>query len=259
MRLGRSLRALRIRRGLRQVDVATRVRLSRGTVSNVERGRLAGVSLRVLDRVASELGADIDVRIRWRGEQLDRLLDEGHAQLVESFVRFLGRSGWETAVEVTFSIRGERGAIDILAFHPMTKALLVVEIKTVVPDAHATLSILDRKTRLAATIARDRGWHPTSVSRVVVIEEGSTSRGRVERLGATLNAAFPDRGARVRRWLRAPTDTISGLVFFRSATGAGATHGAAGRQRVRRPRSRRNATATGVSEGRDRPDGSADA
>jgi transcriptional regulator with XRE-family HTH domain len=246
MRLGRSLRALRIRRGLRQADLAGRVGRSHGTISNLERGRLAGVSLGTLGRVASELGADLDVRLRWRGEQLDRLLDEGHARLVEAVVRMLRRLGWETAVEVTFSINGERGSIDILAFHRRTAILLVIEIKSVMPDAQAMLAALDRKNRLAARIARERGWLPVSVSRLLIIEEGSTARGRVARLGAMLDAAYPDRGARVRQWLRAPAGTISGILFFRSASRDSTPAVPAGRQRVRTRHTLRTATRTGI-------------
>ena len=38
------------------------------------------------------------------------------------------------ATEVSFSVYGERGSIDILAFHASTGSLLVIEIKSVVPD-----------------------------------------------------------------------------------------------------------------------------
>ena len=34
-------------------------------------------------RAAAALGATVDLRLRWNGEQLDRLLDEAHAHLVE--------------------------------------------------------------------------------------------------------------------------------------------------------------------------------
>src|SRR5215212_2993549 len=64
IRLGISLRALRIRRGLRQIDVAASARVSRSLVSAIERGGLARVSLAAVGHVAAVLGADVDVRIR---------------------------------------------------------------------------------------------------------------------------------------------------------------------------------------------------
>jgi hypothetical protein len=45
---------------------------------------LAGVSLDSLECVAASLNANIQVTLRWRGSQLDRLLDARHARLVAS-------------------------------------------------------------------------------------------------------------------------------------------------------------------------------
>lgn len=72
-------------------------------------------------------------------------MDEAHAQLVELVVAVLRATGWEVAVEVSFSISGERGAIDILAYHRATGIVLVVEVKSVVPDSQALLHGLDAR------------------------------------------------------------------------------------------------------------------
>ena len=37
---------------------------------------------------------------------------------------------WRLSPEVSFSVYGERGIIDVLAWHPKTKILLVIELKT---------------------------------------------------------------------------------------------------------------------------------
>jgi transcriptional regulator with XRE-family HTH domain len=248
VRIGHSLRALRIRQGWRQIDIATRANLSRGTVSKVERGRLAAVSLEALARVAATLEADLDVRIRWRGEHLDRLLDAGHARLVSVVAGRLSRRGWEVAVEVTFSIWGERGSFDILAFHPSSGSLLAVEVKTVVPDFQAMMAALDRKARLAPGVAAEREWHATRSSRLLVIEAGSTARDRMRRLDAAAIAALPHRGTKVRTWLENPSGPLAGVLFVRSATQGDRTQQAAGRQRVRRPRTGRYATHEGSPE-----------
>jgi transcriptional regulator with XRE-family HTH domain len=252
IRLGLQLRALRVRRRWRQLDLAVRADVSRGTISNIERGRLRGVSLQTLIRVAEALGANVDVRVRWRGEHLDRLLDHDHASLADSFVALLKRLGWTTAMEVTFAIYADRGSIDILAFHAPSKTVLVVEIKTVVPDFGSMISSLDRKSRLAVQIARERGWDARVVGRILVIADGSTSRDRVARLGASLSAVLPDRGQRVRSWLRSPDGPLSGLLFFRIATHTGVTGRRAGLERVRPRRSFRDATLEGVPDSSDR-------
>lgn len=113
-RVGSAFRAVRLRRGWRQQDVADRAAVSRAFVSLVERGHLASVSLATLRRVAGALDIRLDVVPRWRGGELDRLVNAGHAALHESVARHLGSlPGWLIAPEVSFSIYGERGVIDI--------------------------------------------------------------------------------------------------------------------------------------------------
>ena len=242
VRFGLSVRALRRRRGWRQVDLAGRAGVSRTAISRVERGRADRLTFRMLHTLAEALGARLDCRLLWNGEALDRLLDESHAALVEMVVRWLISVGWEVATEVSFSIRGERGSIDVLAFHPATATLLVVEVKSVVPDVQATFVTLDRKTRLASEIARGRGWRPSRLGRLLVVREDRTARRRVSAHAATFAGAFPARGWVVRRWLRDPAGggrgeipagrpaaagdraPFSGLLFLPGAPQAGTRH-----------------------------------
>jgi hypothetical protein len=147
------------------------------------------------------------------------LLDEAHADLVNVAAEMLRRLGWETTIEATFSIDNERGSIDIFGWRAAERAVLVGEVKSVVPDAQATIGTLDRKTRLAARIARDRGWDPLTVGRLMMVGEGSTARRRVARHAAMFSAAFPDRGRVILSWLRRPKGPLSGLLYLPSRTG----------------------------------------
>ena len=217
VRAGITIRALRIKTSVTQAELSVRARVSRNAVGAIERGRADEVRLAELDRVANALGASIDVRIRWRGEHLDRLLDEAHALTVATVIDRLVRLGWETAIEVSFSIWGERGSIDVLAWHPATETLLVIEVKSVIADLQSLLHGLDRKTRLAREIAAERGWHAKSVARLVVVAESPTSRGRVKRHASVLDAALPLRGRDLRAWMRAPRGPMSGLLFLSNA------------------------------------------
>jgi transcriptional regulator with XRE-family HTH domain len=234
MRVARSFRALRIHRGLRQADVGAAAGLSRSLVSKVERGELDGVTIRVLDRLVQELGASLDVRLQWRAEGLDRLLDASHAGLVDSVVSLLHRAGWDTAVEVTFNEFGERGSVDVMGLRRDIGAVLITEVKSVVPDAGGMLSTLDRKERLAPVICRRLAWPCRSVSTILVIGESSTTRRRVADLGALRESAFPMRGRAVRTWVASPTGSIAGLLFLPYATTRGPRRGISGCQRVRR-------------------------
>jgi transcriptional regulator with XRE-family HTH domain len=234
LRIGRSLLALRIRRGWRQADAAAAARLSRSQYARIERGDLRGVPIEDIEAACVALGADVDVRVRWHGEGLDRLLDAAHAELVNQVVRLLAGSGWECAVEVSFNHFGERGSVDVLAWHPATSTLLVVEVKSVVPDVQAMISAHDRKLRLAAVVGRPLGWTPQLVGRLLVVAESATSRGRVRDFKDLFGAAYPQRAIDVRRWLHAPTGPLSGLLFVRNSSPDGVIKRAAGRQRVRR-------------------------
>jgi transcriptional regulator with XRE-family HTH domain len=238
VRFGLGMRALRRRRGWTQQRLADAVRLSRSAIGRIERGRADRVSVQVLVRVAAALGGTVTVRLLWQGEGLDRLLDSAHADLTERMLSRLRSLGWDVATEVSFNIRGERGSIDILAFHPPTGSLLVIEIKSVVPDLQAMLGILDRKVRLAAAIARERGWHARSVSRLLVLPDDRTARRRVQEHAATFDATLPSRSVDVRRWLAAPGSPLAGVLFLPNGHQTSTRHRVVGPRRVAGPETR---------------------
>ena len=227
---GRGVKALRLRKRWRQDDLAAVARVSRGVIARIEQGHAARVTVETLDKVAAALGGRVTCRLTWNGEGLDRLLDAEHAAIVEVVVRTLRSSDWLVATEVSFNNFGERGSIDVLAFHSDTRALLVVEVKSVVPDVQATLVALDRKERLAKEIARPKVWDAVSVARLLVIHDTRTARRRIESHAATFGNAFPDRAIDVRRWLATPEARrpLRGLWFLSGESQAIA------KQRVRR-------------------------
>jgi transcriptional regulator with XRE-family HTH domain len=236
IRLGLGYRALRQRRCLTQRQLAAKALVSRSVIWRIERGRADRVAVHTLDRVAACLDARIDVRILWHGEGLDRLLDANHAALVDRVLQLLASSEWTVATEVSFNIRGERGSIDILAFHPATGSLLIIEIKSVVPDMQGMLASLDRKGRLGREVARGRSWDATTVSRVLVLPDDRTARRRVEALATTFRTALPARTVAVRRWIRRPEGAISGVLFVSDARQQGTRHRVATSQRASSPR-----------------------
>jgi hypothetical protein len=211
---GGDVRLLRRRKAWTQVRLASSAAVPRWVVVEIEAGRGDRLPVWRLAAVAAALGARLSVRILFQGEGLDRLRDRRHAALVESIVNGLRADGWMVATEVSFNIFGERGSIDILAFHPTTGALLVVEVKSVVPDIGGMLMTLDRKVRLAGQVARNQlGWRASSVSRLLVLPEDRTARRRVAEHAATFDTTFPERNVAVKRWFRSPAGSIAGLLF----------------------------------------------
>jgi transcriptional regulator with XRE-family HTH domain len=214
VRFGRQIRALRRRRGWRQLDLTAASGVSQPAISRMEIGEILGLSLRSITAVTDALGATVDLRLGWHGEALDRLLDDVHAAAVEHVARLLIGWQWEVSTEVTFAIYGERGSIDILARHAATGVLLVVEVKSVVPDLQSMLAAHDRKARLAPTIARQRSWPAGPVARLLVIVSSRTARRRVAEHGSTFAATYPKSSTAMRAWLRQPArEPVAGLLF----------------------------------------------
>jgi transcriptional regulator with XRE-family HTH domain len=230
-RFGLSMRALRRHRRWTQQRLAEDVGVSRTVVARIEQGYGDRVTVRTLIRVAAALGGTVTCRVLWHGEGLDRLLDAAHASPLDRTLSSLRTSGWRTATEVTFNIRGERGSIDILAFHEATGSLLVIEIKSVVPDLQGMLGTLDRKVRVAAEIAKERGWVARTVSRLLVLPDDRTSRRRVDRHRATFETVLPARTVAVRRWLQEPSGGLAGVLFLSDDTDTITRHRVAGQER----------------------------
>lgn len=233
VRLGALLRAARPRRGWRQSDVASRAPVSRDVVSFLERGGAAHVRLGELRAVAAAVEVDVDVRTRWRGGDGERLVSARHSGLPESYTRLLMGADWDPHPEASSSIWGERGVIDILAWHPPTRTLLVVEIKTQLVDVGEMLGTLDRKRRLAPKVGADLGLHARTVGVCVALLDTTTNHRRLRDHAATLRAALPVDGRQLRAWLSAPTGPIAALTFLSPAAPARLGTGSSGVRRVR--------------------------
>ena len=210
--------------------------VSRWTVARIERGQLENVSLATLRSVARALDVSVEIGLRWQGAELDRLLGAGHDALRDAAVRQLGAAGgWEPAVEVSFSIWGERGVVDLLAWHAATATLLVVEVKTEIVDVGRLIAQVDRYHRLAAEIAGGRGWHPARVAAWVAVADTRTNRRRLADHRRVLRLAFPADGRRMRGWLRNPDRSVSALTFLPDERAAHLTLASDRRRRVRGP------------------------
>ena len=215
MRVGAALRAVRVRRRWRQQDVGDRAGVSRSFISLVERGHLDAVSLSTLRRVGAVLDVRIDIYARWRGGELDRLLNHAHSALHESVAsEFLRLDSWVLSPEVSFSVYGERGVIDILAFHEPTGSLLVIELKTAIIDVNDLVGQIDVKRRLAHRIAAERGWQAESVSSWVIVTRSKTNQRRIQAHRSMLRAAFPQDGTAMRAWLRHPGSAVQALSMW---------------------------------------------
>ena len=93
----------------------------------------------------------------------------------EAVARWLGEiGGWISLPEVSFAARGERGVIDIVAWHAASRSLLVIELKTRIVDVNTLMATMDIRRRVAWQIAKT--WvGPSTVSIWVVVAPSRTN------------------------------------------------------------------------------------
>jgi transcriptional regulator with XRE-family HTH domain len=234
VQLGAALRTLRLRQGLTQAELGVAAEVPRSVVGLVERGRLARCSLRSIRAIAGALDCEIVLSPRWRGGDLGRILNARHAAMHEAFAgRFGPLDAWVIEPEVSFSVYGERGIIDALAWHEASVSLLVIELKTEFVDINELMGSVHRKRRLAAGIGRERGWRVDHVSTWVAVADGRTNRRALARHRLTLRTKFPADGHALSAWLRHPEGTINALGFLTVDALASSGVGVAGSRRVR--------------------------
>ena len=235
---GSAIRAARVKLGLRQRDLASAAGVSDGSVSRVERGQISTLSLSVIRAIAQVLEVAIELLPRSRSASFERTASATHSALAEAVIAFLSTfDGWVIRPEVGFSFFGDRGVIDLLAWHPLTRSLLVIELKTELVDLGAILGTLDRYVRNAIHIAFPLSWEPIVVSRLLLVGESRYARTRVKLHEGLFAAALPARGAAVRAWLRAPSGELRGLMFVTDRHPRSTRQRLATIRRVRRPRS----------------------
>lgn len=234
VRVGSLVRAVRHRLGWTQAEVAVRAGVSQRHVSNLEAGRLENMTVRSARRIGSALEIRLPFSPTWRGGDGARLVDAGHAALIERIVGVLRAGTWECVVEFTFNVFGERGSVDVLGWHAATGTLLIAEAKTRLLDTQDTNASLARKARIVPRVsARERGWAARHVGVLLVLDDLTANRSAVARHSSTFEAAYPVRGHDVRAWIRHPVGNLRGVWFLAPSTGGATTRRGTARPRVR--------------------------
>jgi len=234
-RFGTVIRLIRQRRRWRQVDLAARCGVSQPAISRLERGHAGPMSVDAVRTVAAALDIRVDLVARWRAGDLDRLLNARHSALHESVARWFRDRfpAWTLVPEASFAIYSDRGVIDMFAWHPGRRAVLVIELKTDIADVNELLGTLDRKRRVAPKVAAERGWDPTAVSAWLIVADSRTNRRRLGAHAAMLRGALPQDGPTIRRWLMDPIGRVGAMSFWSGSFGSERS----GRSSVRRVRS----------------------
>ncbi|MBX3029260.1 MAG: helix-turn-helix domain-containing protein [Chloroflexi bacterium] len=215
VKAGSIVRAVRIKARHPQDELARLAGVRPSDVSHLERGHLDDLSVGAIRKVTAALGMRMEVLPKWHGSDLDRLVNGAHGALQVALIRhFEQLPGWMAVPEVTFSIYGERGAVDLLAWHAATRTVLVVELKTILVDAAEIVRTTDQRRRLASDIAGSKGWRPQVVASWLIFTDTRTNRRAVERDRALLRDIATSDGRAIRSWLRVPSGQMSALSFW---------------------------------------------
>lgn len=208
IRLGELVRDARRLAGWTQVELARRAATSQSAVSRLERGRAEPLDVLVVDRVLGALGfrASLDIDGRHLADRR-RQREPVHARMNGFLAANLERRGFRTAIEVPVGDPSPRGWIDLLAFRPVDRALIVNETKGDLPDVGAfqrSLAFYERNAREAASRL---GWSPTRVVVLGAMLDSATIAARLAENRDLIWRAFPSPVDRLLAWIddvRAP-------------------------------------------------------
>ena len=234
LRLGLALKAARVKRRMRQRDVARQAGVSDSLVSRIEHGDLDRLSLRALRAVAAKLGVSLEIVPRSAGGTMNRVANARHAALGECVAAWIGdQPGWIVLAEVSFSIYGERGIVDLLAWHEASRSAVLIELKTAIVDVNELMGTLDRKRRLGPQIAADHGLRARTVCAWLVVDDSSTNRRRVADHRVLLTSTLPRDGRSFAPLFSHPErGTDSGIAFWSNLPGVKVSQRVTVRQRV---------------------------
>lgn len=190
--VGRAIRSLRTSFGWSQAELSRRTGISKSMVSRAERGLVGGLSFATTRRLLGAMGARSIVTIDapvLAGKPHQG--DPAHARMSGHVVARLRRAGWETRTEVEVGGDRSRGWIDVLAFQPASRSLLVIELKTEVHDLGQIERSLGWYEREAWASARRFEWRPRALRGCLFLLASSANDARVAENRISFDAGFP--------------------------------------------------------------------
>lgn len=252
-RLGRYLRAKRLKLGLRQADVAVRAGTTQQIVSEIELGRMDDEKVGTIDRIGLALGIPLGIMPLFDRADMDRVLDSRHAEVVEAFLARLSPE-WEAHPEESYNVFGERADVDVAGWNELKAALAVTEMKADLTDIGGTVRGVMRKARLLPRVVLERyGWRARFVGVFLVVLDTSANRRAVRKYAETFDAAFRLRGKEVGAWLDNPDGNVAGLLFLSPTSVKCTRKGGRGRGRPEPPQRGRGEPDSADPEGGEGP------
>jgi DNA-binding XRE family transcriptional regulator len=193
-----------------QRELAANVGVSRAHIAAIETGR-ANPTLDLVTRIGGALGLELELI----GRRPVIIGGHGHRDLVHArcsgYVdRRLRSMGWRTHREVEVVHGRSHGWVDLLAFDPRSRILLIVEVKTSIDDIGAIERQIGWYERSAGALARRFGWKPRTVHAWLLILASAEVDATIAAQRDVIRQAFPVRAVSMRAILAGTEITVPG-------------------------------------------------
>ena len=203
--VGRTFRDARLSLGLSQRQLEARCGIAQSAQSRFERGLPSAIDLDAIERLAAAMGGRVRLVfdapfLNDRARQRDRL----HALCIGHVARRLRRHGWLVETEVEIAGTFGPGWIDVLAFHPESGRLLVIEIKTEIRDLGRTHRPLAWYESRAVSAARGLGWRVRGTHGALLVLATAAVDQAIRENRSLVTTAFPVRARDLATFVERP-------------------------------------------------------
>ena len=197
--------------GWSQRELATRAGFSQALVSAIENGRLPNVTFGTTSRLLEAMGARLIIGASppFLGDR-ERQRDPAHARCTAHVARRLEGAGWQVRTEVEVGGDRSRGWIDLLAYHPRTRLLLVIEIKTEIRDLGAIERSLGWYERESWAAARRLGWWPQTLVGCLLLLATDANDDRIRDNRLAFSRGFPTRAKEISSVIAGDSSPVGG-------------------------------------------------
>ncbi|HUG48646.1 MAG TPA: helix-turn-helix transcriptional regulator [Candidatus Limnocylindria bacterium] len=213
-REGVKVRSARRRRGWSQRTLGQHCELGQTTISKLERGEGATLSLACWQRVADALEMSLDLKLG--RDQHESTADAGHLALQELVMRLGRAAGYRRAFELPTRPADPSLSVDVGLVDHARRRLVLVECVNSLRDLGAAVRSSDRKTKEAEGLALSLGHgRPYAVHVCWILRATRRNRELVARYPEIFASRFPGSS---RAWVDAltsgqPPPGVRGLVW----------------------------------------------
>jgi transcriptional regulator with XRE-family HTH domain len=184
-----------------QQELAKATGVSRSHIAGIETGRV-DPSLDLVWSISDRLGLELQFVGRAPRVIQTRRGDLVHARCSALVDRRMQRAGWETVREVEVAGGRSHGWIDLLAFDPRSRTLIIIEVKTRVDDIGAVERQIGWYERGAYQVAASLGWKPRRTLSWLLLLASDEVESQISLHRHLLKRAFPARAREMRAIVR---------------------------------------------------------